>query len=120
MNYKDLLILKLCHLTEWKNEKEMIIPEEMCGDFGWEETCEFLGDGKYIFRRYCENGQPRLKVDCQNGQRHGFSLGWWKDGQPKWKTEYQNGLRHGKDTWWCKDGSKWVEAEYQNGEFIRN
>jgi len=52
MNYKQLLILRLSNLTEWLNETEMIIPEEICEDFGWFDTCEFLGDGKYILRSY--------------------------------------------------------------------
>ena len=90
-NYKDLLILRLSNLTKWKNEKEMIIPEEMRGDFDWAKTCEFLGDGKYILCRCWRNGRPAWKEEYQNNQKHGLSFGWHKNGQPRWKEEYQNG-----------------------------
>ena len=94
MNYKQLLILRLSHLTEWLNEKEMLIPEEMREDFGWAETCEFLeASGKYVLRSYWGNGRLGWKTEYQNSRRHGVSLGWFENGQLNWKCEYQNGNR---------------------------
>jgi len=144
MNYKQLLILRLSNLTEWKNEREMIIPEEMRKDFGWAHTCEFLDDGKYILRCYYKGGHRQRETECQNGQRHGLDfywykdgqlywkieyqngqshgvgLGWWESGQPKWKTEFQNNLKHGFSIGWHENGQQWWEAEYKNGVLIRN
>ena len=91
MNYKQLLILSLSNITKYKNEAEMIIPEEMREDFGWHQTCELLGDGKYILRRYWENGQPAWKEEYQNGRRHGRAILWWEDGNKRWEDEWKNG-----------------------------
>ena len=91
MNYKQLLILRLSNLTEWKNETEMIIPEDMRGYFGWADTCEFLGDGRYILRGYYECGQLHREVEYRNGKLHGMDIGWHKNGRLWWKMEYQNG-----------------------------
>jgi len=96
MNYKDLLILRLSNLTEWKNEKEMIIPEEMRKDFRWATSCEFLGDGKYILRDYRENGNKRWEDEYQNGQLHGRSIDWKRDGNKLCEQEYNNGKLHRK------------------------
>jgi len=115
MNYKQLLILSLSNITKYKNEAEMIIPEEMREDFGWHQTCELLGDGKYILRRYWKSGNKLWEKECQNNQQHGQSMGWYESGNRHWKIEYQNGLIHGKETWWSGDGIKWYEAEYENG-----
>ena len=93
INYKQLLILSLSNITEWKNEREMIIPKEMREDFGLANTCEILGDGKYILRNYYESGQLCWKEEYRNGQQHGFDLGWYENGQMWWKEEYQNGRR---------------------------
>jgi len=119
MNYKQLLILSLSNLTEWKNEKEMIIPEEMRRDFNWCNTCEFLGDGRYILREYWGNGQPRWKIEYQNGRLHGKAILWWENGNKRWEDEYQNGQRHGKDICWCENGDKRWEDEWENGKLIR-
>jgi len=144
IDYKELLILRLSHLTEWKNETEMIIPEEMCGDFLRDNTCEFLGDRKYIIRSYYENGRPARKAEYQNGLRHGLSIGWRENGDKYWEREYQNDQRyrkyigwhtngnkywedeyqndqlHGRSVDWDKNGNKISEMEYQNGKYIRN
>ena len=144
ITYKKLLILRLSNLTEWKNEAEMIIPEEMRGDFNDAETCEFLGDGKCILRRYWENGQTRWKkeyqngkshrlslgwykngqqwwkTEWQNGKLHGVALGWWENGHTRWKIEYQNGLKHGVALGWYKNGQQWWKTEYKNGKLIKD
>ena len=117
ITYKQLLILRLSNLTEWKNENEMLIPEEMRGDFDWAETCEFLGDGRYILREYWKNGWLGWKTEYQNGQRHGKDIyWWWKNGNKRWEREYQNDQRHGKDIYWWENGNKLWETEYQNGQ----
>jgi len=120
VNYKDLLILRLSSIVEWKNEREMIIPEEMHRGFSWYDTCEFLGDGKYILRDYYKNGSPRRKEEYQNEQQHGFDLGWWPSGRPYWKIEYQNRLRHGYTIYWDESGNKYIDEEYKNGRWIRS
>ena len=116
MNYKQLLILRLSNLTEWLNEKEMYIPGEMHRDFNYAETCEFLGDGKYILRDYWKNGHLYWKREYHNGQIHGTNLGWHENGQPHWKAEYQNGLVHGLYLGWWENGNKRWEDEYQDGQ----
>ena len=115
MNYKQLLILRLSNLTEWLNEKEMIIPEEMRKDFNWATSCEFLGDGRCILRRYWENGRLFRKTEYQNGKRHGLDFCWHEDGQQWWETECKDGLKHGLSAWYYENGQQWEEAEYQNG-----
>jgi len=116
MDYKQLLILRLSNLTEWKSEAEMIIPEEMRRDFDWAKTCEFLGDGKYILRRYWEHGHPSWKEEYQNGQKHGLSFGWYENGHPYRKKEYQNGQLHGLSVWYYENGHPECKTEFQNGQ----
>ena len=120
ITYKQLLILGLSNITKWKSEAEMIIPEEMRKDFGRVNTCELLGDGRYILRGYYKNGQTAWKIEYQNGLQHRFSLGWHENGHQKWRVEYQNGQPHGKSIGWREDGVKWREDEWQNGRFVRN
>jgi len=115
MNYKQLLILRLSNLTEWKNENEMMIPKEMRKDFGWAHTCEFLDDGKYILRCYYKGGHLYYKTAYKNDQLHGFNLGWYENGKPAWKAEFQNGLEYGAGLGWWESGQQWWEVEYQNG-----
>ena len=119
IDYKQLLVLRLSHLTEWLNENEMIVPEEMHGDFNYGETCEFLGDGKYILRDYYESGQLCWKAEYQNGQRHGLDLGWWESGQQWWKEEWQNNQQHGLSIEWLEDGKKRLKEEWENGKLIK-
>jgi len=118
MNYKQLLILRLSHLTEWRNIREMIIPKEMYQDCNWTETCEFFGDGKYVLRGYWKNGQPYCKREYQNNQEYGLSLGWWENGQLYWKEAWENGQRHGLSLGWWENGQLYWKTEYQNGELI--
>jgi antitoxin component YwqK of YwqJK toxin-antitoxin module len=75
--------------------------------------------GKYIVRYYWKNGNKCWERECQNGQRHGKSFGWYENGNKYWEREYQNGQRHGKDTGWDKNGNKYWGAEYQNGQLIK-
>jgi len=117
MNYKDLLILRLSNLTEWKNEKEMIIPSGMVID--WQEcsfhTCEFFGDGRHKLRGYYENGDKGWEADYKNDRIHGRSDGWYKNGNKHWEYEYQNNLRHGRAICWCESGDIYTEEEYVDG-----
>jgi len=89
--YKDLLIFSLSNIAEWKSEVEMIIPEEMRKDFYGADTCEFLGDRKYILRLYWENGNKRWEIGCKNEYAHGRYIRWCKKGYKSWETEYLNG-----------------------------
>jgi len=89
--YKQLLILRLSNLTEWKSEAEMIIPKEMRRDYYWFETCELIGDGKYILRYY------------------------WSNGNKHWEAYYQNDQRHGKYICWKQNGDRYREEEWSNG-----
>ena len=91
MNYKQLLILRLSNLTKWKNDEEMIIPEEMRRDFDWTNTCEFLGDGKYILRDYYNNGNKYYKAEYRNGQQHGESILWLMNGKKWHHYKHQDG-----------------------------
>jgi len=119
MNYKQLLILRLSNLTEWKNEKEMIIPEEMRDSFWCAETCEFLGDGKYILYRYYKNGQLHHRIEYQNNQLHGLYIGWYEDGSRRWQSEYQNNQLHGLSIGWYEDGDLLWKEEWKNGKLVR-
>jgi len=138
-HYKQLLILSLSGIAEWKNEKEIIIPKDMAGDFELSDTCEPLGDGRYVLRDYRECGQlywqteylngRRDGLDCswrdsgklwmrqeyKNGKFHGHSVVWYRNGQKKWEAWYENNRLHGTFNEWHEDGSVKVKTEYKHG-----
>jgi len=117
MNYKDLLILRLSNLTEWKNEKEMIIPNDMGIDFYTSScTCEFLGDGRCMLRGYLRNGGIDWTAEYQNGQKHGKYIVWYSTGGKWYEQDYKNGQRHGKYMEWDKNGKKDIRTDYKNGQ----
>jgi len=120
MNYKQLLILKLSGVVEWKNEKEMMIPEEMHKDFDLYQTCEFLGDCRYILREYHKNGKLYRRAEHQNDQRHGKWISCYKSGQLMVEMEYRCDLRHGMEfRYWGDERPAW-EKEWENGKLIRS
>ena len=119
MNYKQLLILRLSGTTEWKNEKEMIVPKDMMRDRpGFSFTCEFLADGAYILHGYYKGGNKYWQKDYQNNRSYKKSLGWYENGNRHWEIEYQNGQKHGIDIRWHRNGQPWWKEEWKNGEFI--
>jgi len=120
MLYKKLLILSFSGVAEWKNEKEMIIPNNMIGYNCFFSTCELFGDGKYILRGYYKGGELYRRTEYQNGRQHGLSLGWYENGQPAWKVEHQNDQQHGLSLGWWKDGQERWKEEYHGGKFIRD
>jgi antitoxin component YwqK of YwqJK toxin-antitoxin module len=117
INYKNILILKLSDLTEWKNKKEMIVPSDLveegwCSDY---YTCEFFDDRKYTMRGFNGNWEEILKVDYQNNEIHGKYIMRYDNGIKQWEENYKNGVLDGKCAVWFKNGSKNWELEYSNG-----
>ena len=146
MNYKELLILRLSHLIEWKNEKEMFVPNNFTGG-SLTNTCEFLGNGRYIIRSYYniklyanklyakkeyknnllnglslgwhENGQRRCRVEFRDG-RKGSTVHYYRNGRPEWKHQYNKyGNLQGIERWWHEDGQPKSIKEWENGKLIR-
>jgi len=114
ITYKDLLIYKLSGITEWKNEKEMILPSEYISGAALHRTYEFLGDGKYVLREYFQNEQIFWKSEYQNDEAHGLYLGWHDNGQLHWRKELRNGHIHGIDVGWWRNGRQHWRTEFQN------
>jgi len=98
----------------------MIIPKEMREDFDWCETCEFLGDGKYILRLCWENGHLRWKREYQNDLKHGEDITWWSNGNKRCEVYYRNGRLHGKYIVYNKNEIKHIDKEYKDGILIRS
>jgi len=97
MNYKQLLILRLSNLTEWKNEREMIVsdPKKMLGvSFASDlVTCEFPDDHSgFVIHGYYKNKVKLYRGEYnKSGLKHGKSFGWREDGRPAWEEEYRDG-----------------------------
>ena len=97
--YKDLLILKISEIAEWYNEKEMFIPRDMISTWIWEDwfyTCEFLGDGLHIFRRYHKDGSKLEEDGYKYELPHGKYIKWLRNGDKRFEKEYKDGHFHGK------------------------
>ena len=117
ITYKNLLILQLCHLTEWKNDKEMYVPNDMMEKYaGAFFTCEFLGNRRYILRSYYENGSEAWEQEYKDGKRNGKHIGWYENRNKHWEEEYKDGKRNGKYISWYKNGNKHWEEEYKDGK----
>ena len=95
MNYKQLLILKLSGVMDWKNEREMFIPQKMTDDNMSDSiTCEFLGGNRYILRGYYKNKRTR------------------------WMSYYVGEEKHGLFRWWNKRGRLINQFEFCRGEAL--
>ena len=91
ITYKNLLILKLSHLTEWKNDKEMYMPNDMVCYDGAFFTCEFLGDRRYVLRGYYENGDIWWERNYKDGKLHGRTILRYVGGKKYWEDIWEDG-----------------------------
>jgi len=69
-----------------------------------------------IEKYYHENGQLGYEIPYLNGNKHGFSRGWFENGQIWYEVPYKNGNRYGLERYWHSNGQLRYETPYINGE----
>lgn len=117
--YKDLLMLGLSGISEWKNEREMFVP----GGYFLEDckcsfTAEFLDDGKYIMRCHDASGLKWWMYNYRYEERHGKSIWWRPNGVKQSEIYYKNGLKHGNYVDWDEGGHILLNNVYINGHLM--
>ena len=120
ITYRDLLILKLSHLTEWKNETEMYVPNCMMEYYdSFSSTCEFLENGRYILRGYYEDGSKHYKDEFKYDERDGKYIEWYENGNKHYEMTFRDGKLNGKRFMWRESGYNELCEEHKDGKLIR-
>ena len=113
--YKELLILRLSGLGEWKNANEMHVPKYFTeGDTDCLFTYEFLDDGRHILRGY-ERDMVLYEIPCIGDITHGVVRWWYPNGKRYAVKIFENGKLQGEYLEWWDNGNKYVEAKCRDG-----